>query len=290
MEDQEGTENGSASMEEEYESIEPPPTPPKPGQRSPVSKELVQSPPSPPSASSSNGGGDASVPSFFRRFSSKFRLNSIREESTACRKCGNEHGEKERCRFYPPYRDSVIFSTNLYKAGGNLGRKEWTPRRVVLQPRSTLGKGRLSFYNDKSELVSDLPLEKVAVITKKEGSSSSSPPNLQYFELGLVHWKQNSLVLAAADELERAKWMGKYVEAHTAVIPPVLRGSFERGGWVFLKETVTSDWKPGWILLKDRNLVFVYQDGEEYFDMDLRKARSIGELICLLLCNVSTRL
>jgi hypothetical protein len=126
-------------------------------------------------------------------------------------------------------------------------------------------------------------LEKVVVISKKESSSSttsssSQQQNLQYFELGLVHWKQNSLILAAGDEIERGRWMGKYVEAHTTSIPPLIRSAYDRGGWVYLKETVaTSEWRPGWILLKERSLVYSYQAGDEFWEMDLRKARSIGK-------------
>jgi hypothetical protein len=87
--------------EEEYEAVEPPtdepPSPPPPSKQ-------VESPPA--------------QPSFFRRFSSKFRLNAIREERTEggqCKKCRLEHPDSSKCKYVPSYRDNVVFSTNLYK-------------------------------------------------------------------------------------------------------------------------------------------------------------------------------
>jgi hypothetical protein len=197
--------------------------------------------------------------SFFRRFSNKFKLNSIREEYNVgsggggaltgsssnsgsssnlslCKKCNSDHSSEPngKCKFMPWLRQNVKFASNLYKPGIGIGRKDLTKKRVVLKD------GRLQFLNDKQEVQSEIPLEKVAVIIKREDQKvNPTLPELKYFEMGFIHWKSTSMLIAGSSEADRDQWMRKYIEAHTATIPLTIISAFDRGGWCFMKVIIT---------------------------------------------------
>ncbi|ODN03250.1 Arf-GAP with Rho-GAP domain, ANK repeat and PH domain-containing protein 2, partial [Orchesella cincta] len=227
---------------------------------------------------------------FFRKFSSKFRLNAIKEErdadkrseslinseetyssiTTPCTKCMEPHPESTKCKFVPVYRQNIVFSSHLFKTSG-LSKREFSKKWAVL------AKGKLTFYNEKSDVVSEYPLDRFAVVSKKnEHRVSQSQTDLKCFELGFAGGKTSNAVFASATEGERCAWMQKFIEVYTSAFPTSVLSNFDKGGWCFIKETVTSDWRPCWLILKDRSLYYSYWRGDESYEMDLRKAREVA--------------
>lgn len=66
------------------------------------------------------------------------------------------------------------------------------------------------------------------------------------------------------------------MESQTAVFPISLVSDFSRAGWVYLREGASSSWKGTWLLLHNRELVYI-QDGGERRNVDLRTARCISK-------------
>jgi len=273
----------------------------------------------------SQSQANSSPHSFFRRFSNKLKLNSIREENhlhsvnpallssvilnnswvngpPKCKKCHEEHSSGNQCKFSPHLRLDVVFSSNLYKPSSSavaLGRRDFPKKRVVLKD------AKLKFLNEKSEVASEIPMERVCAITARDDHKvNTSLPDLKYFEFFLVlnGKSASSMVLAGCNDADRDSWMRKYVETYTLAIPLSVISSYQRGGWTFMKvtffsyfkcimhpivnvliiiccpqEAVTSEWNLSVMVLKERQLYISYQGTGEYFEMDLRKARSIGK-------------
>lgn len=207
-----------------------------------VGTGLVVAPPttSPPSSGTQ---------SLFRKFSTKFRLNAIREEkddkrssdtllgvedgyaslTTICKKCSEPHPESTKCKFAPNFRHDVQFAGDLFRTAG-FSRKEFAKKRGVLT------KAKLTFYNDKQEAISEVSLERFAVVSKRNDYKlAQSQSDLKCFELGLGGGKTTSYVFASASEEERCTWMQKLLEAYTSAFPASVLKNFDRGGWCFIK-------------------------------------------------------
>lgn len=197
----------------------------------------------------SSGQTQQSQSSFFRKFSTKFRLNAIKEEkddkkvtesllsaeetygsiTTPCKKCCEPHPESTKCKFVPQYRQNIVYSSHLYKTTG-ISKKEFAKKWGVL------AKAKLTFYNEKSEVISEIQLEKFSVVSKRNDYKlSQSQSDLKCFELGLSGGKSYNYVFASASEDERCAWMQKLLEVYTSAFPPTVLKSFDRGGWCFIK-------------------------------------------------------
>ncbi|CAL8078882.1 unnamed protein product [Orchesella dallaii] len=274
--------------EQPYEKSPPLSLPPLSLPDSGSTFSLLPSNPTAQPAAPAAGGANQS--NFFRKFSSKFRLNAIKEEkdmdkrtesllsaeetyssiTTACNKCMEPHPESTKCKFAPIYRQNIVFSSHLFKTTG-LSKREFSKKWAVL------AKAKLTFYNEKSDVISEYPLDKFTVVSKKNDHKvSQSQTELKCFELGFSGGKTSNVVFASATEGERCAWMQKFIEVYTSNFPTSVSSNFDRGGWCFIKETVTSDWRPCWLILKERSLYYSYWRGDKSYEMDLRKAREVA--------------
>jgi len=184
---------------------------------------------------------------FVRSFSSRLKsMNPIKEEKadgkvTPDKNSSSRHssGNKERPKLMPNLG-------NIY--GGELFRPIGLSKREFAKKRAAISQGKLTFYNDKQEPVSEVPLDKVVVVsTKDDHKVHPNAMDLKCFEFGIAHWKHSSLILAtgskdSADkecvesaESCRSKWMQKYVETFVVNFPLKVTKSFERAGWCYIK-------------------------------------------------------
>ncbi|XP_039429215.1 uncharacterized protein LOC120412693 isoform X2 [Culex pipiens pallens] len=181
---------------------------------------------------------------------------------------------------------------------------ELTPRSVVLkekiiqtyqdpqktQPKETLHlKFILSLqcvvqHKFNSEGGLDLHcFEVVLAMPKKDGGSGANQqlvtnPNLVITSTncGNVKTQRQSHMFGVHKRSDRNLWMAKILQSVTDVFPENCLSEFTRGGWCYMKKSVSSEWSGAWLLLAKRKLYFYNYQDRQLEQLDLRKARCIG--------------
>ncbi|XP_055620540.1 uncharacterized protein LOC129764915 [Toxorhynchites rutilus septentrionalis] len=128
--------------------------------------------------------------------------------------------------------------------------------------------------------------EVVLALPKKEGGSGPSQqlvtnPNLVITSTnsGNVKSLRQSYMFGVHKRLDRNVWMAKILQSVTDVFPESCLTEFTRGGWCYMKKSVSSGWSGAWLLLAKRKLYFYSsQDQQQLEQVDLRKARCIGAI------------
>ncbi|XP_044731613.1 uncharacterized protein LOC123294596 [Chrysoperla carnea] len=150
-----------------------------------------------------------------------------------------------------------------------------------------LGNGKLTCYNDNTlkvikETINVEHILSVQLISQNRiinlpnrGPSGNEEEEFHCFEITTsLKGPRSRNVLGARNLSDRRIWMQKLMESQTAVFPISLVSDFSRAGWVYLREGASSSWKGTWLLLHNRELVYI-QDGGERKNVDLRTARCI---------------
>lgn len=68
--------------------------------------------------------------------------------------------------------------------------------------------------------------------------------------------------------------MQKILESCTQSFSTKITSNYSRAGWCFLKEGVTNEWSPAWVILQERVLLYSLEKSSVH-EVDLKKARSI---------------
>ncbi|XP_055603135.1 uncharacterized protein LOC129751570 [Uranotaenia lowii] len=126
--------------------------------------------------------------------------------------------------------------------------------------------------------------EIVLALPKKDSSSGASQqlmtnPNLVITSSnhGNVKTIRQSYMFGVHKRSDRNIWMAKIFQSVTDVFPEGCLSEFTRGGWCYMKKSVTTDWSGAWLLLAKRRLYFYNYQDRQLEQLDLRKARFIGE-------------
>lgn len=92
---------------------------------------------------------------------------------------------------------------------------------------------------------------------------------------GNIKTQRVSHVYGVAKRSERNIWMQKLIESMTDCFPSTFTCEYTRGGWCYVKNSITSPWTGAWVLLSGRKLLFYSSSEMNVETMDLRKARCI---------------
>lgn len=79
---------------------------------------------------------------------------------------------------------------------------------------------------------------------------------------------------------DRRIWMQKLIESQTSIFPTSYVSDYLRAGWVYLREGASGPWKGTWLLLHNRELVYIQEGGDKQ-TVDLRKARCISKYLAI---------
>ncbi|KAI5701624.1 hypothetical protein M8J75_011445 [Diaphorina citri] len=142
-----------------------------------------------------------------------------------------------------------------------------------------LAEGKLSWANDKGGALKELfTLESLMSIKRvPDLKQSSAGEDVFCFQVSVLSSKPKSFLLGATSTSERRIWMQKLLESLTQCFSTKITSNYSRAGWCFLKEGVTNEWNPAWLVLQERVLFYsLGGDNSTVQEVDLKKARCIA--------------
>ncbi|XP_050548624.1 arf-GAP with Rho-GAP domain, ANK repeat and PH domain-containing protein 2 [Daktulosphaira vitifoliae] len=131
----------------------------------------------------------------------------------------------------------------------------------------------LKYSKNKGQIENSILLTTISSIQIINEIKQSDLENIYCFKINFLP-RVRSVTFGALSTTERRVWMQKFLETVTCFFPSIMSSEFSRAGRTTLKEGINSEWIQSWILLHNRNLIYINNNNEPEL-VDLRKVRNV---------------